>query len=371
MNLKCRVDQTAAFRAGINAPNSIVILDVDPAALTEQERQAIAVLLVDGHDLTQRSMSESGYQIEPLAQAGFYSHSPFYLKSPDMEGLRAAISDQIAIYERGQVKALERAAEQQAKQEKEQAAMESIRRRFIAGELRLRDEDEKGFGSPHCCASVYPEEGYLFVAENDRIDITPEMQPQIEAYYARRAVAQAAWRAWADKQAAEKAAQEEDERKAADARHKAALTIIETHGSATQKERLKRNLMESPETEARALLTDIVFVPAQLPKATKPTENDIDLSKWEEENPDCPVLPELKRDCEAAKSLTDEQMAEYLRTEAAIKTAIPEATVVPWFLQITRDDGLIPWHNKLVAKATVQRDGFELVRYFEPATPKN
>jgi hypothetical protein len=51
MQLQVRIDQKAAFLAGINAPSSTAKLDVDPAELSQDVRETIHMYLVDGHRL--------------------------------------------------------------------------------------------------------------------------------------------------------------------------------------------------------------------------------------------------------------------------------------------------------------------------------
>jgi hypothetical protein len=51
MQLQVRIDQKAAFLAGINAPSSTAKLDVNPAELSPEIRDVIHMYLVDGHRL--------------------------------------------------------------------------------------------------------------------------------------------------------------------------------------------------------------------------------------------------------------------------------------------------------------------------------
>lgn len=85
MNLLCKVDQAAALRAGINAPSSTVMLDVDPATLTPWERDIIGAMLQDGHDLTRPSPAQvfEGRTLPPLQVV---------LVSPTIIGLRHALA---------------------------------------------------------------------------------------------------------------------------------------------------------------------------------------------------------------------------------------------------------------------------------------
>lgn len=52
MKLTINVDQTACLRAGVDAPSSTVVLELDPATLTQPERDLLAMRLLDGHRVT-------------------------------------------------------------------------------------------------------------------------------------------------------------------------------------------------------------------------------------------------------------------------------------------------------------------------------
>lgn len=47
MKIRFKVDQAEAFRRGVNSPNQIVSLEVDPALLTERERELIGTHLLE------------------------------------------------------------------------------------------------------------------------------------------------------------------------------------------------------------------------------------------------------------------------------------------------------------------------------------
>lgn len=96
MKLLFKVDQVAALRAGINAPSSTVTLDVDPALLTQIERDVLAAIVVDGFDCTQKSYE--GFVIS--------------LVSPTLEGLKEDIRELLIrkdnVAKEKEVEALER-----------------------------------------------------------------------------------------------------------------------------------------------------------------------------------------------------------------------------------------------------------------------
>lgn len=52
MKLTINVDQLACLRAGVDAPSSTVVLEMDPATLTQPERDLLARRLLDGHRVT-------------------------------------------------------------------------------------------------------------------------------------------------------------------------------------------------------------------------------------------------------------------------------------------------------------------------------
>lgn len=51
MTLRFKIDQAAMFRSGINAPNSVVDVKVNPAHLDEETRGLIADRMVNGIDV--------------------------------------------------------------------------------------------------------------------------------------------------------------------------------------------------------------------------------------------------------------------------------------------------------------------------------
>jgi hypothetical protein len=107
MNILFLVDQAAALAAGINAPSSTVALDVDPAHLSEIERQVLAAVLVDGFDATRRGLQTVPKNIEAavydqrLRRVETYGNPlpPMRLLRPDCEGMHAAIAQHLAARE--------------------------------------------------------------------------------------------------------------------------------------------------------------------------------------------------------------------------------------------------------------------------------
>lgn len=52
MKIRCAVNQAEALRQGIDAPKTTVLVDIEPATLSEYARDVLADKLVKGHDLT-------------------------------------------------------------------------------------------------------------------------------------------------------------------------------------------------------------------------------------------------------------------------------------------------------------------------------
>lgn len=102
MNILCNVDQREALRLGYNAPSSTVHIDVDPAQLTEQERDALAEIASDGHDATKR-----GLPVLPGRQT-----SRLTLINPTLDGLRSKLSELITERDRITAERRERANEE-------------------------------------------------------------------------------------------------------------------------------------------------------------------------------------------------------------------------------------------------------------------
>jgi hypothetical protein len=104
MNFLVNVNQSAALRAGIDAPSSTVTLAIDPATLSAEERNLLASLLTDGHDLTRRTfaIADDGEGRAILRTSTGHGQS-LEVVLPTVDGLRqalAAISKSVADYQR-------------------------------------------------------------------------------------------------------------------------------------------------------------------------------------------------------------------------------------------------------------------------------
>jgi hypothetical protein len=79
MNIKVKINQAEALRRGIDAPESTARIEIDPAQLSQDERDVIAAHMQDGHDCT---------------PSGGYTGLPA-LCEPTVEGLRESIAEVI------------------------------------------------------------------------------------------------------------------------------------------------------------------------------------------------------------------------------------------------------------------------------------
>lgn len=68
MKILVSVDQAAALRQGIDAPSSTTRIEVDPATLTEEQREILSVALCRGHDAS-RYITVVRPDLEGLIQA--------------------------------------------------------------------------------------------------------------------------------------------------------------------------------------------------------------------------------------------------------------------------------------------------------------
>lgn len=82
MNITVLVDQARALREGINAPSHRVTIGVDPAELTETEREVLAGLLKDGHDTTRSTFEGAWNKARQLT-----------IVTQDLAGLRRGIRE--------------------------------------------------------------------------------------------------------------------------------------------------------------------------------------------------------------------------------------------------------------------------------------
>ena len=91
MVLRFEVNQAEAFRQGVNVPKSTNHLDVDPAKLSQQDRDLNADRL-DGIDVFKMMLNENGEAIQGVNR--------IIAKLPTFEALMAAIRENQAEIER-------------------------------------------------------------------------------------------------------------------------------------------------------------------------------------------------------------------------------------------------------------------------------
>jgi hypothetical protein len=202
MNVLCRVNQAEAMRRGIDAPNSTVQIDVDPAALTETERQVLAAVMIDGHDCTRLGIRTQTADIVGQAWRGSGDRidlrsdgaptAPLMIVQPDIIGLQDAIAEMLAARDAAYAIYVAEAEAAAAKEAQEQARRDARDRRVIGALLRggAKFRDEDGRGGLDGTTSIYddcvfidcPTEGVT----NYKLPRTPEIEPAIQAYQARR-----------------------------------------------------------------------------------------------------------------------------------------------------------------------------------------
>lgn len=130
MNLLLNVDQATALRLGIDAPSSTITLDVDPADLTELEREVLAAVIVRGHDCTLHGIYREDDSCPPNRHRGH----PLLIVRPDLDGLRTAIA--VALTDRDQCQADTR-AENEKRRSRQDAEIESKLREIGTTTLRV------------------------------------------------------------------------------------------------------------------------------------------------------------------------------------------------------------------------------------------
>lgn len=102
MKIVFKVNQTAALRAGIDAPSSTVALDIEPANLPEAHREILAEALRDGHTADRHVWRGSRV----------CNTMPLMLLRPDLQGLQEELARVSAL--RAEVLAREAAVDQAA-----------------------------------------------------------------------------------------------------------------------------------------------------------------------------------------------------------------------------------------------------------------
>lgn len=190
MKLRFGVDQAAALRQGINAPTSIVEIEVDPGTLTEHQRNLIADRLFDG--ICVGSLKEDRYEVKARLATlykGYINHEPYVItaQAPTLEALLAAVEKNHAAVEAALAPRREQKAKEEAEraieEEKKRKQIEDARIALLDGKARLRAVyedsvyvDAPGIGDNLClpigddlkpAMAAYEERKKLFLAEQE------------------------------------------------------------------------------------------------------------------------------------------------------------------------------------------------------------
>jgi len=91
MKMLFNVNQTEALRLGINAPSSTVTLDVDPAELSQLERDILAAVINDGHDCTKMGIRYDDFPAIARGDQSYHGYHHIQLIAPTLDGLHEAV----------------------------------------------------------------------------------------------------------------------------------------------------------------------------------------------------------------------------------------------------------------------------------------
>ena len=118
MKLRFEVDQAEAFRRGIDAPKSIVTVEVNPSELSQEKRNLIADRL-DGIDVCQIALILDG-------KAKDRNGKPFRIvaKLPTFESMMDAIAEDEQVAELSRKKKLEEVAAAKLAEERAKALLD-------------------------------------------------------------------------------------------------------------------------------------------------------------------------------------------------------------------------------------------------------
>lgn len=283
------IDTAESIRRGIAAPHSTAKIDLDLATLTADERDWVAARHSKGE---LRRYPNQGNLLKVACPR------PACL----LESIRATMAQESEA-------AAKEAAEKAAKEAEQAAKIAALKEAMLSGKGRFRQS-----------SAVYDDCVYVDVdgiGNSAWLPRSPELEPLIAAHLTAEVEKKAA--AEAEKKAKEDAVIAE-----AKALAEQQLQLIREHGTPEQIARLERGLMASPADEAQKILNKITWSKL-LPKDEFPRYTGLTKAKIIEElveygdEQDYEVTIR-ERDLAA---LTDEQMAELLRVEAALpKTAV-------------------------------------------------
>lgn len=301
MQVLIPVNQAACVRAGIDAPKSTVLVEIDPAQLPQDERDLLASLLVDGHKVVVADHSDRGRMFEESnrAFAGFCPPTP--------EGLRAKLRQAI---ERGiELHAAQsaRIAEQEARRRKD--LEERVARALAAPLSSWVFAPSFAPGSPTPVARLLRAPAGIDGVSGD---------PRIVARHAELAasaelaalLADHAVKAAAARELAEREAQAKSER---EARREAQLAAwFEEHATEQMRKRKERNLL--PREAIVTAMANHAFAglsEADFPRYVRPADEVV----WDEIDVDD---GEVRIDVQPAKAASDAALATMERIEAAL-----------------------------------------------------
>lgn len=126
MQFTCLVDQQEALRRGIDAPTSTVKINIDPADLTIEQRNLVALILKDGYDLTHQAVVPIYAPIKPPEDVSLPLFAPDNEESeqvwvsirvthPSREGFLEAVRDTVRSLWPKQVQAMQQKVERRRK----------------------------------------------------------------------------------------------------------------------------------------------------------------------------------------------------------------------------------------------------------------
>lgn len=333
MKLKVNVDQRAALLAGIDAPTSTVMLDVDPAILTQEERDLVALLLHDGHDLT-----KYGYDVSEGTASNHWTAIKLDLKRPDLEGLKESLSAMRAKADADLAEIVAKKAKSAAENAEREAKVKADEVAAYAAEVDLFERAKNGTAEYHM-TKLYATD-YLVVAGTRLSRLDTKEYHDFCAAYIRAQEAQA------------------------EATKKKHMDTIIAYGTEVQRERVVRGWMDDKELQrlAISILTDRAMDGCPLPAYVPLTVDDVDLSDWDDDYD----LPDVKFSQRKEHTPEDDDEATILlNAERIVKEWRKDAEVCMMRSGVTRDHDDIPYTWRESIKVTVpDADGGTRSRVF-------
>jgi hypothetical protein len=318
MQVLLKVDQQAALRAGINAAASTVKLEVDPATLTQIERDVLAAVLIDGHDATRLGIQSkpdtvTGQAYNCMGSSNFSAYSngdptkPLLLHRPDMDGLRDAIGRVLAEREEKRGRIL---AEREERQVRARAEMEALMVRTpetVQIELG-RDGGEVSYGAV-MRVSFQRVETY----HSQRSYLSPEDLVRFQAW--------------------QKAAQEQN---ATAKQHAIDAAQAEVKRIVSKRDAEQQAAKEAAEAAAAKAKAEREAMIARLPQTFRDriaagysSDKEVNAALRHMARSDAGLTHEPFTEKRALERLTDEEYITLKTVEAEVRKALPQATVLP------------------------------------------